>query len=120
MILPVLNVIAGRISNWYLFKNRMSAIFGPHTQPSHEDLRDMWAITRHNDGNLVLPRIMESLGERERNEVRWVSALQQTKLPLHLIYGPHDPINSPERFLVAFKEKIPNSGLSVMEGVGHY
>ena len=120
MIMPGLNLIAGRLSNWFLFKNRMSVLFGPTSKPSRALLRDFYGIVRHNDGNLVLPLIMGYLRERQVNEKRWVSALQRTNVPLHLIYGPHDPINTPERFLVAYKKQMANSGISVLENTGHY
>lgn len=120
MVQPYLNTILARILNWYIFKKRFSPTFGPDTQPSLSHLNDIWAIARHNDGNLVMPLIMGYINEREINEKRWLSALQGIEIPLHLIYGPSDPVNTVDTFLPAYKEILPHSGISVLGNTGHF
>ena len=100
--------------------SRLSSVFGPSTQPSKGDLYEFWSIVRHKEGHLAMPSLLQYLPERQEHKKRWISALVGTTLPLHLIYGPLDPINTPEEFLETYKGLIPHSTISVLENTGHY
>lgn len=120
LLVPGLNHVMSRLSNFFIFSSRLSSVFGKETKPSTDDMNDFWSITRYNDGNLAMPAVLRYLHERQENKKRWVGALQHASVPLQLIYGPLDPINTPDFFLTTFQKLIPNSGVSVLEGTGHY
>ena len=120
LIYPVLRSILPYLTNRYIFNSRFSSVFAPDRHPSSKQLNDFWAIISFKRGYTVAPAILKYIAERHANEERWVGALQNTKIPLHLIYGPLDPVNTPEGFLKAFKGLVPQSTVSVLEGIGHY
>lgn len=104
--------IVMRLMNYRTFRKALCECFGSKTQPTEEDLNDHWALIRYNDGHLVQYGLIQYIHERFANRERWVGALQETKLPLHLIYGPSDPVNPPTTFLARYKKLIPNSGIT--------
>lgn len=120
LMTPILNTILSMLSNRVIFNSRFRAIFGPHTQPSAEDLNDFWAIVRHNGGHMAFSQILQYIPERHANEQRWVGALKSTGVPLHLIYGALDPVNTPDGFFREYKKLIPHSSYTMLENVGHY
>ena len=120
MLVPVLNTLIARLSNSYIFTSRLSSVFGADSKPSADALSEFWSIVRHKEGNLVLPAVLQYLPERQANKDRWVTALQQTAIPLHLIYGPLDPINTPNMFLNTYKNLVNHSTVSILENTGHY
>lgn len=118
---PYLALVGMRLMNRRLFANGLGEVFGPHTNPTEEEFDDQWALIRYNDGNLVQHGIIQYLPQRFANRDRWVPALYQTKLPLHLIFGPSDPVNPASTFLVKYRELVKNSGVTELHAdIGHY
>ncbi|PIK55253.1 putative mesoderm-specific transcript protein [Apostichopus japonicus] len=117
----LLALVAMRLMGKISFSKGLGETFGPQTQPSAEEFEDYWALLRYNDGNLVQHGIIQYLPQRFANRERWVPALYNTKLPLHLVFGPSDPVNPAATFLVKYKELVKNSGVTELSSnVGHY
>ena len=117
---PTFKKIMPYLLTYPVYKNRLSSVFGLHTRPNDTQLADIWSVMLHKNGLFAVPDIFTYIFERRANEKRWVSALQETSIPLHLIYGPEDPVNTPEGFLKSYKKLVPNSSVTVLEGIGHY
>lgn len=120
LLRPWLAAIGMRLSNRYVLRKSLGEVFGDKTQPTIEEFDDYYAAIRNNDGHLVSAAVMQYLPQRFANRDRWVGALQDTKIPLHLIFGPSDPVN-PMAFLKAYKKLVPNSGVTELPThIGHY
>ncbi|XP_076861478.1 mesoderm-specific transcript homolog protein isoform X2 [Brachyhypopomus gauderio] len=110
-----------RLINVHLFSKGIGEVFGPYTQPTASDYWDMWTSVRFNDGNLVLDSILQYINQRLKHRDRWVGALTSTLIPLHLIYGPLDPVNPSPEFLQRYQKLVPRSTVSVLdEHISHY
>ncbi|XP_028398465.1 mesoderm-specific transcript homolog protein-like [Dendronephthya gigantea] len=120
LLYPWIGSLATRLANRYIFAKSFSAVFGPGTQPTQEELNDHFVGIRFKDGNLLHPNILGYIKERQIYQDRWVGSLQKTVIPVHFIYGPADPVNPPV-FAKRFKEVIPQHGITVLEeNIGHY
>ncbi|WAR26736.1 MEST-like protein [Mya arenaria] len=76
---------------------------------------------RRKNGNVVNSRLIKYLNQRAENKDRWVGALVQTKLPVHMIYGPSDPVNSGYAFVDHYKKVVPSPSITVLDAaIGHY
>ncbi|XP_048466139.1 mesoderm-specific transcript homolog protein isoform X5 [Rhincodon typus] len=108
-----------RLMNYYFFSkgsclkgymlgafSRISAVFGPHTQPTNAEYWDIWTMVRVNDGNLVMDSILQFINQRWKYRDRWVKALTSTSVPLHLIYGPLDCVNPHPEFLDLYQVQL--------------
>ncbi|XP_058842482.1 mesoderm-specific transcript homolog protein-like [Acipenser ruthenus] len=82
---------------------RIGAVFGPYTQPTDGEFWDMWTGIRINDGHLVMDSILQYINQRLKHRDRWVGALTTTTVPLHLIYGPLDPVNPHPQFITMYQ-----------------
>ncbi|XP_066284028.1 mesoderm-specific transcript homolog protein-like isoform X2 [Branchiostoma lanceolatum] len=119
MLNPWLAPLA-RLFNYYTFKNSFGKVFGPDTQPASMDFVDFWALLRWNEGNLVMPGLLQYVSERRVNREAWVGALQKSTVPVHMIYGPADPVNPPV-FADRYRELLPQATITVLdEHIGHY
>jgi pimeloyl-ACP methyl ester carboxylesterase len=89
--------------------------------PGHADI-DMGAhaeLVCHDGGDAVLPRTIRYVEERRADERRFTGAIEEHPSPLHVIWGPEDPIavaGMAER-LVATR---PDAALTWIDGAGHY
>lgn len=116
-----LSPIFTRLMNYYFFSKGINMVFGPHTQPTTAEYWDMWTAVRINDGNLVMDSILQFINQRWKYRDRWVGALISTSVPLHLIYGPLDPVNPHPEFLNLYQTLVPKSTVSVLDDhIGHY
>ncbi|XP_074609506.1 mesoderm-specific transcript protein-like isoform X2 [Acropora palmata] len=115
-----LGPVVARLTNYPLFARSLASVFGPLTRPTREELQDFWTIIRHKDGYLVTPSILQYMKQRIENRGRWVNNLQTTSVPVHLIYGPADPINPPQ-ILSRYRELVVKGTYSSLnEQIGHY
>ncbi|NWI52849.1 MEST protein, partial [Calyptomena viridis] len=65
--------------------------------------------------------VLQYINQRKQHRERWVGALMSTSVPLHLIYGPLDPVNPHPEFLQLYKKVLPMSTVSVLDDhISHY
>ncbi|NWV60380.1 MEST protein, partial [Malurus elegans] len=65
--------------------------------------------------------ILQYINQRKKHRERWVGALKSTSVPLHLIYGPLDPVNPHPEFLQLYRKVLPTSTVSVLDDhISHY
>ncbi|NXU30457.1 MEST protein, partial [Thalassarche chlororhynchos] len=81
------------------------------------------STSRHHllRNNGFLFSILQYINQRKKHRDRWVGALMSTSVPLHLIYGPLDPVNPHPEFLQLYKKVLPMSTVSVLDDhISHY
>jgi pimeloyl-ACP methyl ester carboxylesterase len=73
----------------------------------------------HDDGHLVLPRLIRYIEERRANERRFTGAIEADPSPLHVVWGLDDPVavSSMVDTLVAAR---PDATVIRLADVGHY
>lgn len=73
----------------------------------------------HNDGQLMLPRLIRYIEERRQNERRFTGAIEVDPSPLHVVWGLDDPIAVPSMVDTLLAAR-PDTSVVRLEGVGHY
>lgn len=119
LLMSPMGFLVGKRLNEKRFGKSFSAIFGPHTQPSAEELRTFWSQITYNNGPAIAHKLIRYMDERKKYRARWVGALQHTDIPLRLIYGPEDPVSG-KAIAARYNELIPNPDIVALEGYGHY
>lgn len=94
-------------------------IFGPNTRPTEEEIDHFWELLSYNNGKYIFYRLIRYMNERMTHKARWVNALKDTKVPLHLIIGPEDPISG-QHMIPIYMQTVPNPKVTVLDGIGHY
>ena len=73
----------------------------------------------HDDGHLVLPRLIRYIEERRANERRFTGAIETDPSPLHIVWGLDDPIAVPSMVDTLLAAR-PDATAVRLDGVGHY
>ena len=73
----------------------------------------------HDDGHLVLPRLIRYIEERRANERRFTGAIETDPSPLHVVWGLDDPIAVPSMVDTLLAAR-PDATAIRLDGVGHY
>lgn len=94
------------------------SIFGEH-KASEADLTAFWQLIEYNGGRRIVPKLLTYMTERKTYRERWVTAMENTKVPLQMINGPLDPISG-RHLAEAFAVRHPKATVHLLEGVGHY
>ncbi|XP_055768386.1 mesoderm-specific transcript homolog protein-like isoform X3 [Salvelinus fontinalis] len=116
-----LSPVLTRLTNYMVFSKGLGDVFGPYTQPTDAEFLDMWTGVRFNDGNLVMDSILQFINQRDEHRDRWVGALTSTFIPVHMIYGPLDPVNPHPQFIFLYQKLVQRSTVSVLdEHISHY
>ena len=110
--------IIARLNSKKMLKNSFDKIFGVQ-KASEEEINDFWTCIVHQDGNLILHKLIGYIQNRIDNKERWENALIAFKSPQILINGPLDPISG-QHLANYYTKKVPNANVVLLEGVGHY
>jgi pimeloyl-ACP methyl ester carboxylesterase len=98
----------------------VKSVFGINTQPSDEVLDKQWEILNHKDGKSITYLIGRLVFDKYKYQSRWITAMQQTTIPLCYICGPADP-NSGLHMAKRYEELIPNPKVYLLrEDIGHW
>lgn len=85
----------------------------------HIDMTDHAELVCHNDGDALLPRTIRYIEERRTNERRFTGAIETHPSPLHIVWGPEDPI-AVAAMADRLKAARPDATLTWIDGAGHY
>lgn len=93
-------------------------IFGSGTPPSKLDIEILWQLLQHKDGVKAMPYILQYIDERKQRRNDWVTAMQNTTIPMYFINGAYDPISG-EHMRQRFSQLLPGCPTTSLP-VGHY
>ncbi len=97
----------------------MRKIFGPKTQPNAEEIAAFWQLIAHNNGQRIMPKLIGYIDERVVQRTRWVTAMQNTRVPMRLINGAADPVSG-EHMAARYHQLIPSPDIVLLPEIGHY
>lgn len=78
---------------------------------------DIWQATSHS--GRVLHRLIRYMLDRREHERRWVTALEETDVPLAFAWGMLDPISG-AHVAQRIRERLPGSQFTALDDVGHW
>lgn len=111
--------VFARLAGERLFKSRMRALFSDPDRLDERMLSAMWEGVTCGGGRDRLSDVSSYLDERHRFWSRWIGALRQTDLPVHVVWGREDPV-AVAAIAETLHDEIPGSELTWLDGVGHY
>ncbi len=107
------------LTNRNTLKRNFQAIFGEDTQPTESEIDEFWKLMTYNDGKSVIHKTIWYMDERVKHKKRWVSAMQNSTLPMMMINGVVDPISG-KHSADKFAELVPQATVHYLEDIGHY
>jgi pimeloyl-ACP methyl ester carboxylesterase len=118
LAMRLLGPVIAQVMSYGRFESTMLSISG-RNPPPREDLRDMWSLIEHDEGQEALARLINYMKQRRRNRPRWVGALVDSSVPRQLICGAMDPISG-AHLAERYCELVPKPNLTLLRDVGHY
>jgi pimeloyl-ACP methyl ester carboxylesterase len=119
LLIGPLGPLVARLLTRASFDRSLSAVFGPRSRPTPQDLDAFWRLVTENDGLRVTPRLIRYMTERRVHRERWVGALQRAPLPLRVVDGALDPVSG-AHMAARYRELVPDPDVVMLPDVGHY
>jgi pimeloyl-ACP methyl ester carboxylesterase len=83
------------------------------------DSADMWRGMSRDDGQRNTHLLIHYMTDRQHHERRWVSALEQTDVPLSFAWGMLDPVSG-AHMAERIAERLPDAPMLAMADVAHW
>ncbi|MFK8103369.1 MAG: alpha/beta fold hydrolase [Saprospiraceae bacterium] len=116
---PSIGPLIAQWSTKGIFYRNMRKIWADPTKVDTEELAVLWEMLLYNNGRTVLPALTQYIQERKRFWHRWIGALQQTKVPINILWATEDPVAVKE-MAVVLAEEISHNRLVWLKNTGHY
>jgi len=104
---------AGRV------RRALCRLWADPSRVDRQELDALWWGIRYREGHLRAPQVIRYLEERVRFHHRWLDALGQLEIPVHILWGRRDPVAVP-----AIAERLRAdarvASLTWIEDAGHY
>jgi len=116
---PLVGSVVARLASQRLFHRNMRKLFADPSFLDDEELDAMWTQLVAGGGRAVLPAVTRYIYERYKFWHRWIGALRDTDLPVHIVWARQDPV-AVEKMAHVLHDEIANSDLQLLDGVGHF
>ena len=108
------------LTTFKLFDQQVRSAHG-NKNLSAEDIQLLWEGNTLQEGHKKTYLTIKYLNDRKRFEkTRWLPALAQTKLPVHICWGNDDAVARIEMAHYLKENVCQNATLTIMKGLGHF
>jgi pimeloyl-ACP methyl ester carboxylesterase len=107
------------VASFGIYKKTIKGVFCDDSKIADEELKEMWYQLELNKGRDVINFADNYVRERNIFWNRWIAALKENKVPLKLVLGRKDVINTVEK-LEPLTEKFDGNNIHWIEKCGHY
>jgi pimeloyl-ACP methyl ester carboxylesterase len=83
------------------------------------DSAEIWRSMHRAEGQRISHLLIRYMVDRERHEQRWVTALEQTDVPLSFLWGMLDPVSG-AHMAERIGERLPRARLLALADVAHW
>ncbi len=121
-IQKIINSPVGFIVGKFLSKKNLRKSFDEiygNLKPTDQEIDQFYHLMENQNGIRNIHKLMRYINDRKTNAQRWKNALINSDIPMQLINGPLDPVSG-RHLATYFKELLPHTPVTILEGVGHY
>lgn len=108
------------MTTFALFQQQVRSAHG-NEKLSDKDIQILWESNQLKDGRQKTYLTIKYLNDRKRFEkTRWLPALRQTSLPIHICWGSDDAVANVKMAYYLKEQICKEATLSIMDGLGHF
>ncbi len=120
LMLSPLGKYINYLTGFKQFSKSFSSVFGANSKPSEQELQEFWEAINVNQGRHVFHNLITYMNDRRTHRARWVTALQNSPIPIALINGSVDPVSG-AHLVKRYKElECRLDYLAELGAIGHY
>ena len=109
-----------KLTTFSIFDHQVRSAHG-NDKLTKEDIQLLWEVNTFKEGNRKAYLTIKYLNDRKQFEkTRWLPALGQTKLPIHLCWGDADSVARVEMAYYLKENVCKEATLTIMKSLGHF
>lgn len=116
---PITGPLVARLSSQRIFSRNIKQVYHDPTRVTAAELDALWTMMQHNQGRRVLHQVTQYIKQRYQHWDRWIGALQQTQLPIKIVWAKNDPV-AVAAMATTLHAEISNSELLELDELGHF
>ncbi len=111
--------LVARLSSKSVFSRNIKGVYFNPELVSDDELDALWTMMVFNQGRQVLHQTTQYIKQRHQHWHRWIGALQQTTLPIKIVWARNDPV-AVAAMATTLHAEITDSVLTELENLGHF
>jgi len=120
ILLSRYGALLGKVISYPLFSKQVKGAHG-NSNLTNEAIQALWTANTYQDGTRKSYLTIKYLNDRKQFEqTRWMPALSQTQLPIHICWGEDDQVAQVIMAKYLKEKTCPHATLTIMENVGHF
>lgn len=109
-----------KLTSFKIFNHQIGSAHG-NQNLSAQEIKDLWDSNTLQDGHKKAHLTIKYYNDRKQFEkTRWLPALKQTELPIHICWGIEDAVATVAMAHHLKDEVCKDATLTIMEGLGHF
>lgn len=109
-----------KLTTFKLFNQQIRSAHG-NSNLSEAEIKTLWEANTLQNGHQKAYLTIKYLNDRKQFEkTRWLPALAQTRLPIHICWGDEDAVARVEMAHYLKEHICPEAKLTIMKGLGHF
>lgn len=111
--------VVAQLASKATLRRNFRRIYSDASKVDENELDVLWELMLHKKGRRVLPKISDYINQRYTYWDRWIGALKETDLPIHILWAEDDPVAVVEMANVIHAE-TKNSRKTILSNLGHF
>ncbi len=116
---PLTGPLVARLSSQRIVSRNIKQVYYDPARATTAELEALWAMMQHNQGRRVLHQVTQYIKQRYQFWDRWIGALQQTRLPIKIVWAKNDPV-AVAAMAQTLHAEIADSELLELDELGHF
>lgn len=111
--------IIARLASKSTVTRNFRKIYSDPDKVDLDEMHEIWEMMQYNHGRRILPKVTRYIEQRYTHWDRWIGALKETELPIHVLWAEDDPVAVVEMAHVIHAE-TRNSRKTILPDLGHF
>lgn len=111
--------IIARLASKATLTRNFKRIYSDASKVDSAEVDVIWEMMLHNSGRKVLSKVTRYIEQRYTHWDRWIGALKETELPLHILWAEDDPV-AVVKMAHVIEAETQNSTKTIIPNLGHF
>jgi len=116
---PIIGPLVARFTNKAILHRNFKRIYFDATKIDNNEISVIWDLMLHNNGRSVLSKVSQYIEQRYLYWDRWIGALKETDLAIHILWAENDPV-AVVKMAHVIEAETKNSKKTILPKLGHF
>jgi len=111
--------VVARLASKSTLTRNFKRIYSDASKVDLSEVDTIWEMMLYKNGRKVLSKVSGYINQRYKNWDRWIGALKETDLPIHVLWAEDDPV-AVVKMAHVIHDETKNSTKTILPNLGHF